>query len=153
MSRSISFTVSAIVTVLALMASGLAHEHATGVVKERMDGMAAMAKSMKSIAQRIKTGRNLATVRTDAEAMLPLASKVATWFPSGSNQHPSEAKEEIWQHWVDFESKGKALEIAISKLTTIDTSNPSAVVVQVRAVNQACGACHEIYRQKRKGGE
>lgn len=150
MSRAISFSVSAIVAILALMPSGVAHEHATGVVKERMDGMTTMAKSMKSIGQRIKAGRNLAAIRTDAEAMLPAISKIATWFPAGTNQQPSEARPEIWQNWSDFESKGHALEREVSKLATIDTTNQTALMAQVRAVNQACSGCHDLYRQKKR---
>jgi len=150
MTRAASFTASVAVIILALTPAGLAHEHATGVVKERMDGMAAMAKSMKSIAQRIKAGRNLGAIRTDAEAMQSLTPKFAEWFPRGSNQHPSEARPEIWQNWSDFESKGHALELEVTKLATIDTGNPAAVTAQVRSVNQACGACHELYRQKKR---
>lgn len=150
MTRALSFSVSAAVMILMLMPSVLAHEHATGVVKERMNGMAAMAKSMKSIAQRVKTGRNLGAIRIDAEAMKPLTSKFAEWFPHGSNQHPSEARPEIWQNWPDFETKGHALELEVTRLVTIDTSDPAAVTAQVRSVNRACGACHELYREKKR---
>lgn len=150
MTRAVSFSASAAVIILTLMPSVLAHEHATGIVKERMDGMAAMAKSMKSIAQRLKASRNLAAIRTDAEAMQPVTSKFAEWFPQGSNQHPSEARAAIWQNWSDFESKGHALEREVSRLVTIDTSNSATVAAQVRSVNQACGACHELYREKKR---
>jgi cytochrome c556 len=150
MTRAISFSVGAAVMMLTLMPSVLAHEHATDIVKERMDGMAAMAKSMKSIAQRIKAGHNLAAIRADAEAMQPLTSKFAEWFPQGSNPHPSEARVAIWQNWSDFESKGHALAREVSKLVTIDTGNSATVAAQVRSVNQACGACHELYREKKR---
>jgi cytochrome c556 len=138
------------VAILTLIPSVVAHEHATGVVKERMDGMAAMAKSMKSIGQRIKAGRDLGAIRTDAEAILPMTSKIAAWFPAGSNQHPSEARAEIWEKWSDFESKGHALELEVSKLVAIDTTDRTVLTAQVRAVNQACSACHELYRQKKR---
>jgi cytochrome c556 len=147
-SRALLLSAGAVVALIALMVSPGAHEHATGIVKERMDGMAAMAKSMKSINQRIKAGRDLEGVRTEAESVLVAASKIPAWFPSGSNQHPTEAKEEIWRNWADFQSKGHALEAEVAKLVTLDKGNPKTVATQVRAVGHACSACHELYREK-----
>ena len=82
--------------------------------------------------------------------MLPLTSRIAAWFPAGSNEHPSEAKNQIWQNWSDFENKGRALELEISKLAVVNTSKPADVAAQVRVVTQACTACHETYREKRR---
>jgi len=138
---------------LALMASPVAHEHATGIVKERMDGMAVMAKSMKSIGQRIKTGRHLEAIPVDAKAMLPMASKIVEWFPRGTDQHPSEARAGIWKNWPDFETKAHALEAELSRLGAVDPRDSKAIIAQVRAVTRTCGACHDLYREKTRRHE
>jgi cytochrome c556 len=141
------------IAMIAFMSSPVAHEHATGIVKERMDGMKVMAKSMKTIGQRIKAGRDLGTIPADAKAMLPTASKIAEWFPADSNQHPSEAKPDIWKNWPDFETKAHALEAELSKLGAIDPRDSKALIAQVRAITRTCSACHEFYREEKKRGE
>lgn len=63
---------AALVIVAALPA--FAHDHATGVVKERMDMMEAMAKRMKVIRARIEAKRDLAAIKGDAETVASHAS-------------------------------------------------------------------------------
>lgn len=125
------------------------HDHATGVVKERMEQMEGMAKYMKAIAERIKGKRDLAAIKADAEAIAALAPHIAHLFPVGSTQTPTEAKATIWKNWPDFESKARALEIESSKLAKIGSDNIEALSTQVRAVSQACSACHDKYRVKK----
>ena len=60
--------------VLVACATGplLAHEAATGVVKERMDQMKEMGRSMKRINDRLKSKRDLTGIAADAERVLEL---------------------------------------------------------------------------------
>ena len=128
-----------------------AHEHATGIVKERMDGMEAIGKAMKAINARIKANRELGSITEDALRAWELATRMPSWFPPGSNAHPSEAKSLIWQRWPDFQAKASALETELGKLAAVaNTGDPKAVAAQFRAVNQACGNCHELYRVRKK---
>jgi cytochrome c556 len=127
---------------------GIAHEHATGVVKERMDMMEAMAKRIKSIAERIKTKRDLTAIRVDAQALQALAPKMVHLFPPGSIDPPTDAKPRIWQNWSDFEAKAKALEAASANLADIDPKDFNALSMQMRALGRTCGDCHELYRAK-----
>ena len=137
--------------VVGIMAAlpALAHDHATGVVKERMDMMEAMAKRMKAIRARIEAKRDLAAIKADAEAVASHASHTVHLFPPGSTQRPTEAKGAIWQNWADFERKAAALETESKKLANASPSDLAALTAQFRAVSQACGACHELYRVKR----
>src|SRR4029077_10603222 len=96
-------------------ASATAHDHATGIVKERMDAMESMAKHMKAISERIKSNHDLAAIKADAEAIAALAPHIAHQFPPGSTQYPTQAKTAIWQNWPDFEKKVRALETESSK--------------------------------------
>jgi cytochrome c556 len=137
------------VVLASLIFPGVAHEHATGVVRERMDMMEAMAKRIKSIGERIKTGRDLAAIKTDAQALQTLAPHMVHLFPPASSDPPTDAKPAIWQNWSDFEAKAKAFEAASSTLANTDPSDLNALSMQMRALGHTCGDCHELYRAKR----
>ncbi len=125
-----------------------AHDHATGVVKERMEMMQQWGKHLKSIRERIDAKRDLGSIKADAEAIAKQAPHVAHLFPKGSTQKPTEARAAIWQNWADFERKAAALETASKKLVNADPSNFDAISAEARALTQACAACHEKYRSK-----
>jgi cytochrome c556 len=130
-----------------------AHDHATGVVKERMEMMEAMAKRLKAIRERIDGKRDLAAIKVDAEAIAAHAPHVVHLFPPGSTQKPTDARAAIWQNWSDFERKASALEVESKKLMNISADDPAALSAQARAVTEACGGCHEKYRTKRRKGD
>jgi len=130
-----------------------AHEHATGVVKERMDMMEVMAKRLKAIRERIDAKRDLAAIKTDAEAIAAQAPHLVHLFPPGSTQKPTDARGTIWQNWNDFERKAAALEAESKKLVNTSPGDLAALSAQSRAVTEACGACHERYRTKRRKGD
>jgi cytochrome c556 len=139
---------AAILAVLLLPLPSAGHEGATGIVKERMDAMEGMAKAMKVITQTIKSGRDLASIRKQAQVVHDLAGKMTPLFPAGSTGHPSGAKPVIWKQWSDFEAKARALSAESGKLAAIDASDTKALVGQARMVSQTCSGCHELYRQK-----
>ncbi len=90
----------------------LAHSGATGVVKERMDGMSALEKSVKAITPMMR-GKN----DYDADKVRAFADDVAKHsgegmtrlFPEGSGGMPSEAKESVWSDWEEFASLAEQL--------------------------------------------
>src|SRR3954466_10158656 len=140
-----------VICVLAIAAACLpsaAHDHATGVVKERMDMMEVMAKRLKAIRERIDAKRDLAAIKTDAEAIAAQAPHLVHLFPPGSTQRPTDARGAIWQNWSDFERKVTALETQSRKLASTRADDLAALSAQSRAVTEACGACHEKYRIK-----
>ena len=133
----------------ALMLSVVAHEnhdHATGIVKERMDGMEAMDKRMTAIESRLKEKRELSAIKTDAEAIAELSSHVAHLFPPGSTQHPTRARSAIWKNWPDFERRARTMEAASRKLAAADPADAKVLAAQVRALARECNSCHEKYR-------
>jgi cytochrome c556 len=83
---------------------GLAHEGATGVVKERMDLMKRQQKDMKLIGDMARGKRQFDAVKAAEAArdVVLTSKKISDLFPEGSNGHPSDAKGEIWQNWDDF---------------------------------------------------
>jgi cytochrome c556 len=147
--RAIIISAIGIATIGALIAAPIsAHVHATGVVKERMDAMESMAKSIKAITQRIRDNRDIELVKADARSIHALAQTMTSMFPPRSNQHPSEARGSIWQNWSDFEAKAQALVVESDKLANAQVRDAKSLATQARAVSQACGQCHEKYRVK-----
>ena len=142
-------TVTALCALIIAMAAPLAaHEHATGVVKERMDAMTDMAKRQKAISQRLKSKRDLARIKADAEAIADHAGHIAHLFPAGSTQPPTRARAAIWQNWADFEKKAKALEAASRTLAGTDSDDPK-IPLAAEAMTRTCTACHETYRARK----
>jgi len=85
---------------------------ATGVVKERMDGMSVLEKSVK-IMTPIMRGKD----DYDADKVRAFADEVTTYsgesmtrlFPVGSGGMPSDAKDTVWSDWEEFASLGEDL--------------------------------------------
>ena len=125
-----------------------AHEHATGVVKERMDAMTVMDKRVRAILNRLKSRRDLGAIKADAAAIAREAGQIARLFPSGSMQPPTRARPAIWQNQADFEAKAKALEQAARYLAAAPTDDVAALARAADAMNRACDACHNKYRMR-----
>ena len=125
------------------------HEHATGVVKERMVAMDGMAARMKAITERIRDKRELAAIKADAAAVAEQASHIPHLFPPGSTQHPTQARAAVWQNWSDFARRARALELASGQLANTSPDDIAALRTQARAVSQACSGCHEKYRMRK----
>src|SRR5215218_1530871 len=140
---------SAAAALLLFSAPCIAHDHATGIMKERMDAMSKMGKRMKAITDRLKKKSNVVAVKSDAAAIEALASHLLHQFPGGSTQKPTRAKPAIWDKWIDFELKAKALENETAKLAKMDAADLAALNAQVRAVTQTCTNCHDAYRHSK----
>ena len=83
-----------------------AHGSATGIVKERMDGMVAMSKATKAITPMMRGNveYNAEAIRDYARTIEEHAGEAMTkLFPEGSGGMPSEAKDDVWTDWEQFE--------------------------------------------------
>ena len=102
-------------TAIAISAVGfaaLAHTGATGVVKERMDGMGELREAMKRLTpmMRGQADYDPDVVRSAADTMIRHAgSQMTDLFPEGSNEKPSEALDTIWEDWEEFAALAEAL--------------------------------------------
>jgi cytochrome c556 len=144
-------TKRAVIIALAIAATSAAlahegHEHATGVVRERMILMEKLGDRLLAITRRIRANKELDKVTEDAKAIEQLAAQVAAKFPPGSTQAPTATKPNVWRNWPDFEAKAKKLEVEAAKLTQTSTSDTAALRAQFRALAFTCDACHEPYR-------
>jgi cytochrome c556 len=133
--------------VLAFASPSLAHEGATGIVKERMDAMKALGALTKSMAEKIKGNRNLGSLAADAREIAAVADRIPAWFPPGSTQTPTEAAPAIWTNFADFQAKSAALKAEADALAAIaPAGDPAPIAAQFRTLVAACKSCHEKYR-------
>lgn len=140
---------------IAISISGFAYAHsgAEGVVKDRMDMMGEIARSMKVIGKMIK-----GEVEYDAPAAKAAAleifghlSHMTEMFPEGSTEKPSEALPAIWENWDEFATLSDKLKTDAKQLAEVaeSTSNADAIKAQFGLVGKSCGSCHEKFRLKK----
>jgi len=93
------------VSLVAVGTATLAHDKATGIVKERMVLMENLGKSMKALSQMMRGREPYDAVKVKALAK-SLADHGGTAMtklsPEGSLDKPTEARPEIWQDWNKF---------------------------------------------------
>ncbi len=140
---------------MALVLSGgiiaaVAHEGATGIVKERMDTMEKMGGAMKQIGLMMKglTPFDGAVASQAAKSISESAAKIGEQFPEGSAADNSYAKKELWENMDEFLSMAKATEMAGKKLSEVvfDGSREEILPLFFN-VGKSCKACHTKYRR------
>ena len=138
-------------TVFVAIATGVlaheGHDHATGVVRERMELMTDMGHRLVAMSKRLRANAELNRIPDDARAIHDLAVKIPALFPPGSTQYPTAAKTELWLNPDDFKEKAKSLETEADKLVRTSTADGKALRDQFRTVAFACDGCHDKYRQ------
>jgi cytochrome c556 len=128
-----------------------AADDAAEMVKQRVELMKSQGPHLKPIADYLKGQGSADNLAADAQAVADNAKRVPSLFPPGSVTDKSRAKPEIWQNWDDFKAKAHALELAAEKLAEVaKTGDKAAIGPQLKAVGQACGACHDKYRVPQK---
>jgi len=73
-------------------------------------------------------------------------------FPKKSSEDhvdDSNAKEDIWSNWKDFEKESKAFQLEAKKLATIaKAGNEADIKAQFKKTASTCSACHKKYKTK-----
>lgn len=147
--RLLGARIGASAALAAFAASAVAHEGATGVVKQRMDQMKEMGQAARRINARLKDGRDPAGIQADAERIRSGAARMPPLFPAGTGGGHSEAKASVWQRWPEFVQAAKALEREAEKLRDIaGASAMPEVAKQFRSMSGTCSACHDPFRAK-----
>ncbi|GGA06644.1 c-type cytochrome [Neptunicoccus cionae] len=157
---------------LALLATTVpahAHDKATGVVKQRMDGMGMLAGSMKAIAKQVKSpSPDPDAIAVAAQALRDHAgAAMLEGFPEGSIEAPSEARPEIWQDWERFSKLADRLTLQGEGLVLAAANPPSGETPATKTPHdletyaalpvdelfmltaKTCSACHQDYRLKK----
>ncbi|MCB1471886.1 MAG: cytochrome c [Rhodobiaceae bacterium] len=134
--------------------AALAHQGATGVVKQRMEAMKDTASQMKTIAGMVKgeSALDAEVVASSATIISRHAEEIPGLFPEGSIRKPSEALPEIWTNWDDFTSRAQRLAGRARNLAEIAGSNAEAgaLAATFAAMGETCKNCHTRYRVKKQ---
>ena len=136
-----------VVSLLACSTAAWSHTGATGVVKERMDQFKESKASIKVLKKALKA-QDFAVITKEATAINRWAKQLTKAFPIGSNPHPSEALDSIWQEFDQFGHKAKA---QINASENLRKAGMSQDIKDARAafeqLTKSCKSCHENYRE------
>lgn len=92
----------------------LAHTGATGVVKERMDGMVALRDGVRNVTpmMRGQTDYDADAIAAFAQILQEHSGEAMTeLFPEGSGGGVSKAQDAVWSDWEEFEALAMRLEL------------------------------------------
>jgi cytochrome c556 len=138
--------------VLIISGAVYAHGNATGVVKERMDMMEKLGKSMKTLKALVRSQSEFdaGKVAELAEGIQEVSNHVGAKFPEGSNEAPSEALPSIWEDWNRFDGLIEQMNVESAKLGEIAREGDQrSVMRQFVALGKTCKGCHTDFRKKK----
>ena len=87
----------------------------------------------------------------NAELMVQMSRLPRLFFGEGTDTGETRAKPEIWTHRADFDAKMDKMIKEVEKLAEAARSGkPEALKSAADSTGDACKACHDDYRQKRR---
>ena len=124
----------------------LAHEGATGVIKERMDKFKMSKKMMQTIHKSIQN-EDFETIEKSATTLHNWGKEMIRYFPEGSDGAPSEASVDIWLDPEGFKKAVNNFEIASLKIINISKEKDfDKIVDSFRSLAGTCKGCHQKFR-------
>ncbi len=172
--RHTAFAALTVALVAFAGAGGFAHTGATGIVKQRMDSMEVIGKSMKALNGMLRSDETYDIQRVRALARTigeHGGDKLTALFPGGSMHKPTRALPAIWTDWDRFSALADRLSDSAAALgaaagnertpsgsgTTragspqpgidaLSAMSPEAVFAHMA---QTCTACHRDFREKK----
>jgi cytochrome c556 len=118
------------------------------VVADRQRLMKLNGASWKDVQDKVKAGQ-VEAVAVNAETMAINAQHIPTLFPKDSLTDKSKAKPDIWEKFPEFEAAAKNFETKAAELRDAARAKDQAKVdALVKDFGrQACGTCHQPFRQ------
>ena len=114
--------------------------------QDLMKGQSAATKAIKAAVE----AKEYATVEAKAKDLMGSSASIVSVFPAGSGTGKTKAKPEIWEKSEDFGKAAKNLNKAATELAAAaKASNDGDVPVKMKAVGDACGACHKAFRAEK----
>jgi cytochrome c556 len=142
------FLAGALFSFVSLVVSAQAFAQAD-VIEKRQDAMKGNAANAKAI-KAADESKDYATVEAKAKDIMGTADRIPSLFPKGSTTGKTKAKPEIWEKSDDFAKAAKNLSKAAGELAAAAKSKDDAEVpVKVKAMGDACGACHKQFRAEK----
>lgn len=132
----------------AIASAGIAHQGASGVVKERMDGMKAMASALGGVIAMARGEAAFDAARIDVAAgtIAEHAEAMVALFPAGTDHPPTRALATVWAEPGEFEAAASELARAGRALARAGAGGLEEVRPALAVVGRACSSCHERYR-------
>lgn len=131
----------------ALPQHAVAHEGATGIIKERMDEFSRARAQLKQL-RRATMAHDFDVVAKITDDMAGWAQRMGDTFPEGSNMAPSEAADNIWTDSSGFASAISRYQEAIGQLNKVALAQDRDTLVPAfQQVGAACKACHMQFRK------
>lgn len=118
------------------------------VIEKRQKLMKSNSEANKAIKGAVE-GKDYATIEAKAKDIMGNAQKIPDFFPKGSTKGKTKAKAEIWEKADDFAKGHKNLGKAASELADAAKAKDPAIDVKVKALGDACGACHKAFRAEK----
>jgi cytochrome c556 len=147
-----TLTVAAVVSALTIGVA-FAHGGATGIVKERMDGMMAMGKALATVADMFKgkTSYTPAKVAASADIVAGHALEMKKLFPDTKASRQGKGTEAlplVWQNLEEFMALADQLADDATQLKRLaETGSQQDVRAAFGKVAKNCSACHRDYRK------
>ena len=124
----------------------LAHEGATGIIKERMDKFKASKSIMREINKSFAS-KDFNKIKTGASKLNKWGLEMENFFPNGSNTLPSEANENIWLEPEKFKVAIENFTQASANLIKItDEKDLDKTIAAFRSLADTCKGCHKKFR-------
>jgi cytochrome c556 len=85
----------------------------------------------------------------NAERMMQLSAMIPDYLSTNTSMYEvgTDAKEEIWQNWDDFNTKAQALYDASAALkAVVDAKDEGKYRSAIGKVGASCKACHDDYK-------
>ncbi|NKB52251.1 MAG: hypothetical protein GKR97_08520 [Rhizobiaceae bacterium] len=145
---AVSFTAAAVTF-------AFAHGGATGIVKQRMDSMMVMGKSLDAVADMFKgkTKYDPQLIATSADELRKHAIEIEAMFPDTPDSRKGRATEalpEIWERNNEFLSIAAQLAADATELKNAALmGNQQAVRKVFGNVAKTCSACHRDFRKSK----
>ena len=115
-------------------------------VKARMDLMAVMAASTKTLGRMAKGEKNFDPALANAalSRLGAAAAETPRLFEAPETDPASEALPEIWLDFDDFTRRSRTLEKVVRAAAPIET--PNDLRAALRNLGKTCSSCHKVYR-------
>ena len=135
--------------VLAVAGSASA-QSGPNLIEIRQVGMALQTGDFGGINAVVTLKGDVKPLEARAKAIARWAALIPSLFPAGTQTgNNTKALPEIWSDSAGFQKAAMALGAAATELADAAKSGDAdAVAVKIKAVGEACGACHKAYRAK-----
>ena len=140
----------ALLVVLALGAAATARAQGYDPIETRQAGQDLLLGTFSGIRAVVTLKGDVKTLEKPAAAIARWIKQFPTQFPPDSDKgHNTKALPAIWSDPAGFRGAADNLAAAATKLATLaKTGDAEAVAAQVKAVADACDACHKKYRER-----